>query len=93
MNKETRGNIEKLFGTIPPNVVSGIRWVESEIPISSMRDLTLGYVIGSLKSLATASVTFSEGKICSEEDDNEINSILRRRLPEFVSIIERDLHR
>ena len=96
MDKRTRGMIESELDDLIKDVretVSTVDWVRQEIPLSSFRDLVLGYVIGSLETFAIAirKIVSKEGG--SAEDYMTIKTMLKRRLPELIGEIERELGR
>lgn len=98
MNKVTRGIIEKTIDKMLKDemetgeIVSGARWVEKEIPISSMKNLVLGYLMGYLFAssglfLLTAERRYrSEAELAMEAE--EIRAMIRRRIPEILECIE-----
>ena len=76
-----------------PNYTSSVEWIEQEMPISSLRDFILGYVISGFRALATGAVMALTGQAVSDEDTDVIRTMLKRRLPEIVEKIERELRR
>lgn len=75
------------------NILPSIDWVRNIPPIASLQDLAFGYAIGTLERMASDTVIVkSRGKI-TEEDDNEIRTMLRRRLPDIMEKINRELSR
>jgi hypothetical protein len=100
MKENTRGVIEKeldeLFGDEP--IVEDIKWVEKEIPISSIKDLALGYAIGFMIAFSFSLIGAMERrrKISEEEEKEEeeqVETMIRRRLPEIMKCIETELGR
>ena len=75
--------------------VAGIEWVQQEIPISSLRELVLGYVIGALEAICYAVATVRKRLSKKEEKEAEetIRTMIKRRLPEIMEIIESELGR
>lgn len=93
MDEAIRGYIEKTMDeAFKENLVESTRWIEREIPISSLRDLTLGYVVGYAEAIAKAMITIGAKNLLSEEDKDAIIGMLRRRFPEILQKIERELH-
>lgn len=71
-----------------------IEWVLEEIPISSVKDLMLGYTIGVLQA-TNESITMQHPKFNSEkilDYKKDIVGIIKRRIPEISDIIERELN-
>ena len=105
--KETRGSIESLLDHAlkeEEEILPEVEWVRQEIPLSSFRDFTVGYILGTLKVLAEIppslpsivklrSFSWTAHKERDQKIDALINKILRRRLPEIVEKIERELGR
>ena len=89
-----RGYIEsRLDKYIKAEMVSDVEWVRQEIPVSSTRDLALGYAIGTLymTSATTAMIGSKDSKLL-DEDDEIIITMIKRRLPEIIERIERELN-
>ena len=94
MDKKTRGYLESVMDEIiQEEVFPSVEWVQQEMPISSVRDLTLGYVIGLLETLAIVSVRIRTRAVLSKEDNRIIKTMLKRRLPEIIEKIERERNR
>lgn len=94
MDERTRGFIEATLDKVEATeVVDSIKWVEQEIPIKSLKDLAIGYVVGSSLTGATTMITLGEHHAVTEEDKLQIREIMKRRLPAFIEKIERELHR
>lgn len=94
MDERARGFIEKMIDDMVEkgDLVGVLGWIEEETPISSFRDLALGYMIGGVMAIAPALV-FLWGERFTDEDKLEMREIIRRRLPEFIQRIERELGR
>lgn len=96
MDEAVRGYIEKqIDNAMREEVFQYVEWVQNEIPISSLRDSMIGYLVGALQVLAESSALFvmrRRGRT-TEEEDREIRLIIKRRLPEIVEKIERELNR
>lgn len=98
LDDKTRGFIESIMDeTLQGEALVDIDWVEEEVPISSLRDLALGHVIGVLDSIGWAAITFFPPHELSAAEKKEgqeiIRALVRRRLPEIIEKIERELHR
>lgn len=98
MEERMRGAIEKDLDEIlrDENLVTKIGWVENEIPLKSKRDLVLGYLIGTLETYSLALSAIIESKSSKKADDRyieeEIQKIIRRRLPEIIEHIDTRLN-
>jgi hypothetical protein len=90
----TRGAIEsaldKIFGE---EIVSYVQWVKGEVPLKSMRDVALGYVIGTAMGLAVGFIVVAEQRPIVDEDRTDIDTIIRRRLPEIIKKVEIELNK
>ena len=94
LKPQTRGVIESSFDDfLKVDFSSNIQLLEDEVPIQSLRDLCLGYVTGGLYVLAHTTIFVVEKRVPTNEDGNEINSILKRRLSEILRKINEDLNR
>ena len=94
MLDSTRGTIEnaldKVFGE---EVVPHVRWVDGEVPLKSLRDVALGYVIGTAMGLAISFIVVAEQRPIADLDRRDIEAIIRRRLPEVLRKIETELNK
>lgn len=92
MDKTMRGYIESAIDELieETQIIPSIDWVQQEIPISSFRDVVTGYAIGTLETMAVACIRIRTGKL-SEEEKTTIRGMLKRRLPEIMQKIEREL--
>lgn len=79
--------------TIQGELSRDITWVHQEMPVSSIRDLILGHVIGMLYSQARITVTLQTRSKVTDEDDETIKIMLKRRLPEIIQKINKSLGR
>jgi hypothetical protein len=95
LDKVTRGYIESKMDELLQKSASlpSIEWVKDEVSISSLRDLALGNDIGHLTALATTTIRLATGHRFSMEDYKTIREMVKRRLPEIVEKIERELGR
>jgi len=90
----TRGAIESALDKVfAEEIISYVQWVKREIPIKSLRDVALGYVIGTTRGLAVAFIVMAEQRPITDEDKTDIETIIRRRLPEITKKIEIELSR
>lgn len=93
MDEHTRGFIEKAIDeAFEANITDGMRWVQDVLPIKSVADLALGYVIGTAEKFASSIVVMATSTEPTEEDYTEIRNMLERRLPEIVERINRELN-
>lgn len=73
-------------------IFSDVEWISQEIPISSSKELAIGYMVGILRSVGiTLSGTSKSGTY--EEYDETVWSIIKRRLPEIVDKINKELQK
>ena len=74
------------------SITSTVNWVKEEMPIKSMREVAIGFMIGAIKLsvLAICSVDGTERKD-SQELEETIKGIMKRRLPEIVKKIDSEL--
>ena len=99
MDEKTRGFIESMMDegmSTVEDAFAEVGWVRQEIPISSLRDLVIGYAIGVLRSGGVLMATIKPKHISNKEYkeiEKKIDEIIRRRLPELIEKIERELHR
>ena len=95
MDEKTRGFLESVMDELIQEmpITPSIKWVRQEMPISSLGDLMLGYAIGSLETLAIVSIRVRMRNVLSEENGKTIIEMLKRRLPEIIGKIERELGR
>lgn len=93
MDKTFRGYIEsEIDRMVREEIVKDVKWVQEEIPISSLRDLALGYMIGLLRGVVVLSGARATDKEYKELDKTA-HAIIKRRLPEIIEKIERELNR
>lgn len=95
MDDATRGFVESMIDrAMMADILPDVEWIGQQIPISSLRDLALGYFAGLSDAYSHAISTLDRnGIIPSEEDKQTIRGMIRRRLPEIVEKIERELNR
>jgi hypothetical protein len=91
LDEKVRSIIEREFDNLmKSNIVPSIRWFTQEVPHSSVRDIALGYVMGSIESYGR---TVHELVMREPIERDELESIIRRRLAETREKINRELHR
>ena len=98
MDERTRGYMEAVMDELleDEKIVEEVTWVQEEIPVSSLRDLSIGYAIGALKAFGwSVNLVRPRGKkrASGKEIEKTIITLIKRRLPEILRIIERELHR
>ena len=91
MDEKVRGIIEREFDNLlKSNILDSIKWFTQEVPHSSVRDIALGYAMGSMESYGR---TLHELIMREPIETDELESIIRRRLTEIREKINRELHR
>jgi hypothetical protein len=94
LDKETRGYIEGVLdGFLQTKMVTDIEWIQNEIPISSLRDLAVGHAVTLMTAFAINIIMLKTREKPSKDDQEAIRIMVKRRLPELVGNIERDLGR
>jgi hypothetical protein len=94
LDSRIRGALEQAIDNLmEKDIVVNVRWIGEEIPIKSINDLALGYVDGVIAAVAASVFTSLLDRRPSDEDANEVRAIIRRRLPEIVRKIHRELNR
>ena len=82
---------------IKEEIVGDVGWVPEEIPISSLAELALGYTIGMLRAGAWAVVQLASPRGLSEareeQEEKVIRAMIKRRLPEIMKKINKELNR
>ena len=96
MDEKTRGYIESRLDRFANlEMVTAIKWVQGELPISSLRDLAIGYFIGGAEAIAYILATMGTRRTkddVSDEDSDAIITMIKRRLPEIVEKVNRELN-
>ena len=93
MDEKTRGFIEKgIDHIIQEEVFRYVEWIRHEIPISKLGEVMIGYLVGTIEAFAEACLVMAKIEV-TEKEDEEIRTIIKRRLPEIVEKIERELGR
>jgi len=90
LDERIRGFIEKAIDDLlMANFVSEVQWIRNEIPLKALEEVALGFAIGTFRTMISVIVA-STSKPISEEDKEEIQKILRRRLPEIREKITKE---
>lgn len=93
MDDETRGYVESgIDNLLNVEIIESTRWLADEIPHRNLKDLAVGYVVGALFLKGQAMVLIHQGNI-TDEDTSQIVAIIKRRFPEIVEKINRELGR
>ncbi len=95
MDKKTRGYIELAINDVVLKVdlVAVLKWVQRDTSVSSFRDLALGYMIGGAMSLAHTYIVLSKRRAITDKDKIEVRELIRKRLPDFLEKVEREMNR
>jgi hypothetical protein len=94
LDSRIRGALEQAIDNLmEKDIVVNVGWIGEEIPIKSVNDLALGYVDGVIAAVAASVFTSLLDRRPSDEDANEVRAIIRRRLPEIVRKIHRELNK
>lgn len=101
MDKKTRGLIERNLDYIikKTDITEGMLWLLDDFLPKSPEDLALGYVLGSLKRYAREVIRMNKilkhrkNTDVTDEEEMIIRDMLRRRIPEFLDKINRELNR
>ncbi|UCC28165.1 MAG: hypothetical protein JSW29_01580 [Candidatus Bathyarchaeota archaeon] len=94
MKEKTRCAIEEMLDSIiKSDKVDRIKWINREFPVRSMRDLVLGHLIGELTTRTLFLLNLSEKRDFTDQDEKDTSSMIKRRLPELVEKIEKELNR
>jgi len=92
MDDATRGYLESVVDEdLRCNLSKDILWIKDKIPIQSFRDLVLGYTIGMFNAISLTAIRQKSRQMPTAEDLELIDSILKRRLPEILEKINREL--
>jgi len=91
LNDETRGYVESgIDNLLNVEIIESTRWLAAEFPHKNLKDLAIGYVVGALLLKGQAMVLIHQGNI-TDEDISQILAIIKRRFPEIIEKIEREL--
>lgn len=94
MLDSTRGAIENALDQIfAEEIVPYVQWVDGEVPIKSLRDVALGYVIGTAAGIAFGFIAIAEQRSITDDDRRDTETIIRRRLPEVLKRLETELNK
>lgn len=93
MEKEERKKVENFFDNyLKGDIIPRITWISRAAPLSDMRDIALGYIVG--EALAKIHATgLLVGPYPTDEVMSEVIGMLKRRLPELVEKIEIELNK
>ena len=93
MDETTRGIIESQIDTMLNNqIIPEIAWIQNEMPVSSLKDFAIGYVMGAIKAAAISFAAMrAKPTDTLAEAENAIMKIIRRRLPEIVERVNKEL--
>jgi signal recognition particle GTPase len=95
LDEKTRGFLEKAIDDImTEEYIPSISWVQDEMPIKSLGEVAIGYVIGGIEAAATLITQMSKRNRSEKEvkeDEEEIRALLKRRLPEIVEKVNTEL--
>ena len=96
MDKVTRGYLEKVLDDYlnEIEIISELDWIRQEVPISSLKDVALGFTLGSLEMLSESVCILKKPKTTpkdDEKDEKEILEMIKRRIPEIVRKINKEL--
>lgn len=94
MDKKTRHyielSIENLF--LKGDLANAIEWIRQETSISSFRDIVLGYMIGGATAVANTYIVLTEKRAISDKDKTEVRELLRKKLPDFLERVQREMN-
>jgi hypothetical protein len=100
LKEEVRGFLEQIFDDFLVDLdvaIEDISWIEEQMPLTSKRDLVVGFSVGSMGALAFTLTEVSKRKKLSEaeekEEEAEIWMMIKRRLPEILESVERELNK
>jgi len=94
LKPETRGYLESALDKIlAGELLPAVQWLEEDMPVKSMKDLCIGYIVGAILGIAHIAILFGEGRFSSAEEDVEVRAMIKRRLPEIGTKIEEELNR
>lgn len=104
LKENIRGYLESTLDELiqEADLLSSVAWLQREkdeivqatgIEWSPLKNLAVGYAIGSLELLLRGVIKLSEQHGCSEEDIRIVRGMLRRRLPEIAEKIVAELHK
>jgi hypothetical protein len=89
-----RGMIEKNIDDMMADlqVTKDVEWIHSEMPVLSLKDFLIGYMVGALKAISVIySTRIKKPGDSFAETEKEIMKIIKRRLPEIVEKANREL--
>lgn len=92
--EDVKGFVEKLFDNmLKGDIVTRLGWVTQVVPLSDLRDVAIGYVIGvtleRLKNYGLISEILDGSKLISEDYDNTM-AVFKEKLPQIIEKIEKE---
>lgn len=94
MDENTRGFIEKTIDEVVAGItLEDVEWIEHEMPIKSLRDLAIGLTVGIIHATSVVIASIKKRGGFEKEEKEEIRTIIKRRLPEIVKKIEKEVNR
>lgn len=93
MDEKTRRLIEsQIDECMKEPIRPEVEWALKELSVSSSKDYALGYLVGVIGSLAMSiAAAHSKPEDKFEDASKMIQAIVKRRLPEIIEKIEREL--
>lgn len=93
MEKEKRKEVKDFLDNyLKGDIIPRITWISRVAPLSDMRDIALGYIVG--EALAKIHATgLLVGPYPTDEVMSEIIGMLKQRLPKIVEKIEMELNK
>lgn len=100
MKESTRGYIEMSIDEMIEDekfikdLMDDVAFFKEDIPITSLKDLALGYTFGVFLSFSAAILQIREGSSGKvKADEKETRTMIRRRLPEILKALECELNK
>lgn len=100
MKESTRGYIEKSIDEMigdekfMKELMNDVTFFKEDVPITSLKDLALGYTFGIFLSFSASILQIREGNQGKvKADETEVLAMIRRRLPEILEAIECELNK
>lgn len=75
------------------DIINRIAWVSKAVPLSDLRDVAIGYVIGMAFERLESYGQFVEllvGNKLVSEDYQNLYAVINEKLPKFIEKVERD---
>jgi len=94
LDSRIRGALEQAIDNLlEKDIIVNVQWIGEEIAVKSISDVAIGYVDGIIAAVAASVFTALKDRRPTDEDAKEVRSIVRRRLPEIIRKIHRELNR